>query len=237
MNHFDLANIRPLNNFILVKTQRENDEWVGNSGIKLKIDTSYEVEKHAATTGEVIAVPSELRYPNKSGMYPLDYDVDMDVKVGDKIFFGFLCTSAAKPGSYFEIETKEKGKEQYYFIPYSEVKSVERDGVPIPANGYVIVEPIEEASFDSEIIIQPFKDKESERRGIVRFLGAVVREYRLYIKDGLKDGDDLNVGDEVLFKDIEAIPMEYPLHAKFQGGDKTYYRMHRKDIYYRTNAV
>lgn len=235
MNQSDLAKIRPLNNFILVKTTRENDEWEGKSGIKLKIDTSFEVEKHAVTTGEIIAVPSEIKYkdPDPCAMYPLDYNVEGDIQVGDKIFFNYLCTSNPPPNSHFKVDDDE-----YFFIPYSEVKCVERKGVPIPANGYVIVEPLEEASFDSEIILQPFKKGDSERRGTVRFLGELVKQYRAFKSRNIgSDVDELKVGDVVLFKDIEAIPLEYSLHAVFQGEGKTFYKMHRKDIYHRVEAV
>lgn len=66
----------PLNNFTVYFADSFQDEVETKSGVKLYRDTSFNPENFAQTNGVVTAVP---RHNN----------IDMDVQVGDQVFFSY----------------------------------------------------------------------------------------------------------------------------------------------------
>jgi hypothetical protein len=50
------------------------------------------------------------------------------------------------------------------------------------------------------------------------------------VDEGISDdGVDIHPGDKVVLRKVSDIPLQYPLHAKIDGG-KTFWRVQRKNI-------
>lgn len=222
----EFSRLRVPQNNVIIRPDKGNDEITMPSGVKLYIDTSFEPEKHAGVVGEVMAVPERLRYQPDRGMTTLQYDVDMELKVGDKAFYHYLipenCMNSTK---YLEVEG-----EVYLIVPYDEIFLAERGEEVIMVNGWILAEPILEDTFKSDILILPEISTKvaSTKEATVAFVGKPVRRY-LHDKTMDETTSEVNPGDKIMYLPNSDIPLEYGLHASFRG-KKVFYRMQRKDI-------
>jgi len=205
---------RTLNNFVLIKLDKENDSIKTASGFTLYVDTSFEKEKHATVTGEVWGLPSRLEYTGKANK-GMGWRTDMEIQYGDRVIVYYLAIiNALTPSNqrYFM-----EGEDRYVFVPYSSIFTVIRDGEIIPVNGYVLIEPcgdpFQEAVIkrlrllNIELISHKDKSNTDVSFGIVRYLGKPNREY---VDAGMSDdGVDIAVGDKVVLRRISDIPLQY----------------------------
>ena len=221
-----LNSLRVSPNKVLIKPSPGNDEITLSNGKKLFLDISYEREIHAVTTGEVIKVPPRLIYNPKLAGGSVEFDVDMELDVGDKAFFHYLIQeNCLDKGKYVETEN-----DIYFFVPYDQIYCAERKKEVVMINGWLLIEPILEDAFTSDIILTPdtVKGQPKQTEGIVRYVGKAVRQY-LYQRDIVENDDEVNVGDKIMFLQDSDIPLQYELHANLEG-KKTFFRMQRKDI-------
>jgi len=224
----EFRKLRILNNKVLIKPRGGNDEIELSNGKTLFIDTSWEREKHAPTIGEVVKVPNRLIFDRKSTMRTTEFDVDMELKVGDQAIYHYLVPeNCMKRGEYVEVND-----DIYFVVNYDQIFCAKRGDEVIMVNGYILIEPVVEDAFESNILITPesLKDKNSPIEGIVRYIGSPVRNY-LYEKDlPPESANEPQVGDRVMFLEDSDIPLQYDLHANLEG-KKMFFRMQRKDIF------
>jgi len=218
--------LRILTNFVAIRPYEGNDEIEMPSGVKLYIDTTFEPQKHAGVVGEVMKVPEKLVFQPGKGMGTLQYDTDMELKVGDKAFYHYLvpenCIEASR---FLEVED-----EVYLLVPYDEIFLAERGEEVIMTNGWILAEPILENAFESSLIMRPESSTNipSPREATVAFVGQAVRKY-LHDKTINETESQVEPGDKIAYMPNSDIPLEYDLHASFRG-KKVFYRMQRKDI-------
>ena len=183
------------------------------------IDKSFEPEKHAQTSAEVLGVCSDLffSYDDIYGS-SLIYKTDNELRVGDIVYFHYLCTlRAKKDGVMFADE---------FYLRYDDIFCLKRDGELIMLNGWILVE----AEFKKPVSLFDIRTKEeSENQGTIRHIGSCNTGY--LEGEGKVDLDIFNVGDIVYFGSEDAIPIEYyNFNKTLDKGKNTFYRMQRPDI-------
>ena len=221
----ELKKIVPLGNMVLIKPERESDQIITESGIKLYIDPTFDEEKHAVRYGEVMAVPDVITY----GLFSrrsIDWETDMELKVGDMVFINPGATIQAENfGEYIFV-----GEKKHYFIRYDEIYLALRKKKMIMLNGFILIKPVKEKQVKPKKIILPdaIKKKVSEKYGIVKKVGTPNRGYYFGTKKVRgKDYEEVKEGDKIIFKKFNNIPLEYQMHS--QLGEE-YYRIQRKNI-------
>jgi len=209
-----------LPNRVLIRVKRESHDSITVGESNLYLDTSFEVEKHIMTRGEVVDF-GPLLY-KRGHPDSLSDDVDMEIEKGDEVIFHYnTIIVALKNQAYMEVDG-----EKLFIVRYDRLFAAIRDGEVIPLNGNVFVEP-EIKVYDEYLpgLFRPDITKEeiSCTRGVVRYKGCLVRQYAM---DVPADEDDVEVGDKVLFHRNDSIPLEYEMHRTLPF----MYRMTRKDI-------
>jgi hypothetical protein len=221
-------------NHVLIKLDKENDFIKLQNGTTLYIDTSFEPEKHATVTGEVIALPSRLIYTGKPNI-GMPWKTPMEVQKGDRVVVYYLSIlNALRKESYKAVV---EGDDKYVFIQYQNIYALVRENRIIPVNGYCLIEPVENPEWTrlkyrmSKIDLVPVKltDKSNTEvvYGKVKYCGTPIDEY----VDGYTDkGVNVSPGDIIVMRKISDLPLEYDLHAKIDGGKK-YWRVQRRKIF------
>ena len=154
----ELKKIVPLGNMVLIKPERESDQVITESGIKLYIDPTFDEEKHAVRYGEVMAVPDVITY----GLFSRrSIDWETDINPGATI-------QAENFGEYIFV-----GEKKHYFIRYDEIYLALRKKKMIMLNGFILIKPVKEKQVKPKKIILPdaIKKKVSEKYGIVKKSG------------------------------------------------------------------
>lgn len=126
-------NIKPLNNFVVLKIKQDPSKIQFKGGQQLFIDTSYAKEKHSAVICEVVKTPDNLVFgysneKNKHGGYipkpnSMDWETDIEVRPGDEViihYMGYVTAFGDEP-KYFEYEGEE-----YFFCPYNYIYLAKR---------------------------------------------------------------------------------------------------------------
>lgn len=215
-------------NTVMVKFDRDNDEVLFESGHKLHISTGWEPYKHAVTSGIVTHVPSRLIF-NRKDRNSVQFDVDMEVQVGDRVIFDFKAESSVR-----KIAEPINGS---YPLRYDDLYVVIRNGEIIPINGIVLVEACD--TTEEEDVKQAMKHlhlpdtvlkEKSEVMGYVRYIGTPCKGYLNAPVELTEIHDEVNIGDKVTFHPSYAIELQYSMH-QIIGKGKTIYRMRRKDIF------
>jgi hypothetical protein len=204
-------------NQVVIKASRHDHELILTDGNKLFLDNSYKKGHHMVRTGTVTHVPKHLHF-EYFDLLSMEYDTDMEVKVGDELIFHHLAIDFAKKDNYHLAP-------DHYPIRYDSIFVAIRNGQVIPVNGNVIVEPMVEAI--SPVFSQT---KTSVHHGVVKYLGTPVRGYFMTPDGTFTDkGIDINVGDHVVYSKADCVPLEFKLHQTLDKG-VILYRMRRKDI-------
>lgn len=204
-------------NWVYIKPDLTN-EIVLPSGHTLFLDTRFEEQGHAPTYGTVIQAPEALRFSRDASVESVQFDVPMEIQVGDKVIFHFNSLGIAQ----------EQGRvfEEGFMVRYDSLFVAIRGEQVIPLNGNIIVEP-ESAVIRSNLFIPAIAKKKAKQVGRVLYTGSEVKDYRFDV-----DAFDVpvEVNDRVLFIHYNAVPLQHfpELHGKLK---KTIlYRMQRKDI-------
>ena len=104
-----LDNFKPISNSVLVRIDDRHDE-ITYGTLTLKLDTSFEVGKHAANKGVVIKVLEKYIYSEKPLLNTGGWDTDIEVEEGDLVWFDYLAGIECN-----QVECKGK---LYYILPY-----------------------------------------------------------------------------------------------------------------------
>lgn len=208
-------------NWLCVRYDNSNEHF-DLAGEKMKLDISFEPEKHAQTKGTVIKVCDHLVFNQKnSNSHP--FDVDIEIKEGDTVIFHFLTIIQAKKDGKIFIEDGQ----MYVFMPYERVFCALRGEEVIPVNGYIFVRPDDEPLPKTNLVLPEISKKLSKNTGTVVHAGGKCRGYYGIHMAHLGEDPEVNIGDKVIFSELDAIPLEYEFHAIL---DRDLYRMQRKDV-------
>ena len=155
--------------------------------------------------------------------------------MGDKIIFYYLSVvNALKPqAKRYIIE----GEDKFIFIEYQYLYCIVRGDNIIPLNGYCLIEPCENPEITrtkERMKAIGLEYTEGEKRltnevtfGIVKYLGKPNREY---VDEAHSDkGVDVAVGDVVVIKKTNDIPLQYDLHQRVNDGVKLL-RVQRRNL-------
>ena len=165
-------------------------------------DTSWEADV-AQVSGDVYKVPQRLYYNKEDTNSSMPWLCDMEVEIGDTVWFPPLesrnATAFECDGKYFKlipyrdlIVAKRKSRPPHCGIP-GDIEDWNPIEQIICLNGYTLLEPV---YYVNKSPLSLSKQGECDKtRGIVRYLGFANREY---IAPQYVDFQNLEVGDEVL---------------------------------------
>lgn len=180
--------MRVLRDFLVVRVKEKYKETVTTeSGVKLFIDTTFRPEWHVTMEGECVITPDKLsdQYFEVKGISP-------DVKVGDKVYFNYLCVDEAN-----EIDVDG---EILYKVDYPAVFGYKRDGEINMIGSWVFVKPFKEDKGEKigSLILPEMMRKETHKdMGVVWKIGKPLKhELELSLKEG----------DKILFRQKAAFP-------------------------------
>src|SRR3990167_9922183 len=200
------SQIKPANNYVLVKASPSNDTLKLKSGASIYLDTSFEPRKHSITSGIVEAVPDKIIFDNEYWDQGIRYDTDIEVQPGDKVIFQYLVWGeAVKEKKYIQ-----HGSDFYLLVKYDMLFAAVRDEKIISLNGWLIVEPLpEEQSKTTFFIPENIESKKSMTKGVIRHAGLPNRAYLDFPYD--YDDPSHTIGDIILFSKDKARPLEYEM--------------------------
>ena len=225
---------KTLNGYVLIKLDKENDSIKLKNGVELYLDISFEPEKNATVTGTIWGMPSHLQYTGRPKDMP--WETPMEAKIGDKcIIFYLSVINALKPSEKRYII---EGDDRYILIQYQYLYCLIRDGKIIPINGYVLIEQIEDPSITSErerlsklnmeLVITEKRNSREVTYGRVKYVGTPNRQY--VDSEHTDEGVDVGVGDVVLIRRTNDIPLQYDLHQRVNEG-KPLLRVQRRNLF------
>jgi len=212
-----------LNNFVFIKLDPANTSIKLRNGFQLYVDNSFEPEKNATVTGEVMGLPSHLKYSGKPNL-DMPWDCDMEIRMHDKVIIYYLSVINAlrKENMRFVVE----GEDKYIFCPYNTIYAIVRGEQIIPTNGYVLIEPVEDPAITREkdrmkaigmeLVVLDRRISNQVTFGKVKYVG---KPNRAYPDEGQSDeGVDVAVGDVVVIRKTSDIPLQYSLHQQVNKG-------------------
>jgi len=238
-----LDNFKPISNSVLVRIDDRHDE-ITYGTLTLKLDTSFEVGKHAANKGVVIKVPEKFVYSKTPNINTSDWDTEIEVEEGDLVYFDYLAGIECN-----QIECKG---ELYYVLPYHTLYVAKRTYVwdciggingevllgkdgheyvweppgewyrTIPLNGYVLLEPVikEEGYKDFKF------EREKAKYAIVAYSGSCNKRYR---NKQYYDDPAIKAGEKVIYGKVSGLFLEQEEHSSFNG-DKRYRIIQRRHL-------
>lgn len=215
------------NNYVLVEIDSLfHDKILFKDGGEFHIDPTFDPEKHHNTSGIVHTVPDSLYFNLTDMEFSMEYDVPIELKEGDKVFFHYLQISHAISGNML---LTIKGK-LHVFVRYDSCFCALRGDDMIMLNGWMLLLPYGNAeTLESDIIetkIPKDRRKPHPLKGEIVQIGNPVNRY-LWNNHESDKNINVSLGDKVMFLPHSDIPLEYGLHQKL---DKVYYRVQRKDL-------
>jgi len=193
---------------VIIKPLKDNNH-VKVGGTSIFLDTSFQKEKHAITCGEVVSVTSQIDE---------SLHTDIEVQIGDIVFFHYLCViNAIRDDKYFI-----RDRQPYYPVNYESLYVAKRGDKVICLNGFMLVSPImkyEDQKIGNVWVPDSMLKEEALCRGMIAFMGNPLKGQKQLA----------SVGDAVLFRKYNQVPLQYGLHASFDG-DRKYYRMRMDNI-------
>ena len=230
MNVVDISDFKQVKagrNYVLAELDAIYNETIDAGGVELILDTSYEKERHSAVNAIVVSTPKDLYYSPEASDQSIEFDTEMELEMGDKIFFHYLAISnALEEGRVFN-----KNGKFYIFLKYDRIFCAERNGYVFGINGWLLINPIvvENEYEGSGLEIQEhLKNQESLQEGTIAYTSSPLMQYKFEKRYG-SELDTLNTGDNIVFSQDSDIPIEYELHQSIDS-KKRYFRLQRKDI-------
>lgn len=228
-------------NYVLVRPEEDlfDNVELGATGIKIKVDRTFETGLHATTSGIVEGVPSSLFFSKKPQdmRKSLRFGTILEVEKGDRVVFHHNAVKTAIAEGFVH--------DGCVLIKYDGLFVRIRNGEIHPLNGIVLVEPVEDniessvelvvdnytdKSKTGAIIIPTIYDPKNKKKSIVRYVGTPLTGYNSYFDyDGDDSGCDIKPGDVIYHTTHDCIPIQYSIHQSFDKG-KTLWRMRMYDV-------
>ena len=229
-----MENKRTYGSTVMIKLDPENLSIKLRNGFDLFVDTTFEPEKHITVTGTVYGLPSRLPY---SGIANRDmpWKTSQELNYGDKVICYYLaiCNALKPEARRYIIE----GDDRYVFISYEYIYCKYGEGFVTPINGYVLVEPANDPAIEAEkarmkaigmeLAVLETQSLTHVSYGKVKYLGVANQAYT--DPEYTDEGVDIAVGDIVVLKKVNDIPVQYNLHQKINNGELLW-RVQRKNI-------
>jgi hypothetical protein len=194
------------------------------SGTEIIVDPSFVKEQHAKTNGIVKAIPEALYFNPLDPMQSSEYLTNINVKVGDEVFFHYLQVNTAVN----ERKIIEEDGKFYIYINHDSLFCSIRDDEMIMHNGWMLLEPMDLAVDEKKTYIDRIprhRQSHDPLKGRIVHLGDQVEKY--IFGSETDAGIYVKKGDIVIFLPNSDIPLEYHMH---QSLDKKYYRVQRKEL-------
>ena len=196
------------------------------SGTEIIVDPTFSPQIHAQTSGIVKVVPESLYY-NKldRGFESVEYLTDINLEVGDKVFFHYLQIDIA----INQRRIIEEDGKFFIFIKHDSLFMSIRNEKIIMHNGWMLLEPVDKAVDKDSVVntkIPKSRQKHDPLKGRIAFLGDSVKEY-WWGNNETDEGINVNKGDTVIFLPHSDIPLEYDMHQSLK---EKYYRVQRKEL-------
>jgi co-chaperonin GroES (HSP10) len=243
--------MRMLNNNVAIEITHRNAEEKTKSGLVIVQDPKmfsvhsvqaaeqYNVSQHMDRWGIVAKVPDRLIFAKDNKHYGMDWETDMELKVGDLVWSDYYTLNCSVDTTIIKVEEK-----QYWIVTYDLLIVAKRkhdtgtwlnywyndskDGTVdsweevIPLNDYCLFEQVNEGLKSKFLELPKVINK---KFGIVKYNGKLTKRYNA---KGRFDNVELRRGDEVVFRlEFECL-LEDPQHRKFEDCDLRY--EHRYNI-------
>lgn len=187
-------------NWLVLKPTADVRTAIRETSSGFLIDTTWEKEKNAVVTAWVVAT-SEVRYQSPefmdnslldriNGEAPLEYDADMEVQVGDLVYFNYLSIQMALNNGRAIVD--EAG-DLYCLIRYDRLYAAARAGQWIPLNGYILAERL----------------RIEDDAAFITLATEALNEVKVYAASHIRED----------FWDKLQSPMPYQYHEFLQAGD------------------
>lgn len=182
-------------------------------------------------SGTIINMCQTLRYEEGTN-HTMLWDVDIELKTGDKVWYNPLCNIEAHPKSkqnpHGEARGFEEDGEYYMFVHYQDIFVAKRGDDIICPNGFILAEPVKDSKESKIILING--QKSFKNRCVIRHIGCPVKEYKFGKEFEGVAPDDMSIkpGDEVLITPNGGILLD-EARKEIDGG-KSFYRFRRQDI-------
>lgn len=212
-------------NTILVEMTYTTEGIKSKGGILMGFnrDLEYEDESdsHAANLAEIYAkvykCPQKL-YFKRGDNLSMQWDVDMELQVGDIVFFNGMESSNA-------VEILCEGT-TYKLIPYQDIYCAKRGTEVIMPNGYVLLEQV--FTENTSPLAVDKKGEVDKTKGIIRYVGCPPKAYQ---RKEYCDIKDLEVGDMVLLApNAPLFLLERTKALSTFDGDNLYWVVQRRRI-------
>jgi len=190
-------------------------------GFNRDVEYDDESDSHAANLAEIYATvykcPPKLYYKRGDSL-SMPWDCNMELQVGDTVFFNGMESSNA-------VEILCEGI-TYKLIPYQDIYCAKRGTEVIMLNGYVLLERV---FLENKSELAVSKQGEVDKtRGIVRYVGRPPKEYQ---RKEYCDIKDLEVGDMVLLApNAPLFLLERTTALSTFDGDNLYWVTQRRRI-------
>lgn len=223
---------KPINNRVLVKIDQRFTDIIriksGLDTVNLKISTIFEPEKHTITYGTVVAVPDKISFSVS------EWKTDLEVAVGDTVYFSWDAVAVAygKQGFIIEVDGDIYINVRYAQLTLKVDKILSQDLVML--NGYCLIEGLEEKDLpealrdkklqSDKILLSSTVKRKPSRFGRVLKVGSANRGY-----DNPTYSDDVPVeeGDIVCYPGFADVAVQYEMHADLIG-KKNLFKIQRR---------
>lgn len=228
----DLEQYRLAANYVLIKPNRKSNERISHGSTpddirKFFIDSSYEPERHATIVGQVVKTPERLIFTKQDFHSSMEWKTRMELQVGDVVIYNFLEVSKAfdpRTSRHFVIDGQV-----YILVRYDQIYVANRGSEVIVLNGFVLAEPFYETNEYRGKMFVFTQRRTSKKLALIRHIGSHVPEFLDEDKfDDPEVSTDL-VGKLVMVDRNRLVPLEYDLHASFEG-KKLFWRFQRSAI-------
>ncbi len=219
--------IKPNPDFEFVKIKPESEFSALTEEVEIKIGYTSETHaRHYGVSGTVLVLPEQLIFnrTRRQDKITMPFDVDMELEIGDKVFFDYLCQIRAVSDKLI-VETEEHG--MCFLCKYEEVYCYERNNEVSLINGWVWIERIEKEKEAAglELVLD---DKNKFIKGQARVIKAG-KAVRKYLEGGSEDPIEFFGGENIIYDPRMGHEMEYSMHRLLT--DKEVLSVRRKNIY------
>lgn len=241
--------IKPDPDYEFIELPPGSELEINNEPTKIWVGYTSETHgRHFGITGQVLCVPDKLVYNKKriekfkkqvGALWnfgdqitvaalmgaSMHIDTELEVEVGDKIWFSYLCQINAVVDKLL-IDTEEHGI--CFLAKYEDLYCREREGELELINGWVWIQRIERTRKTESGLELQFSDKNLYENGHAVIVKAA-KPLKGYMDGGSDYGLDINGGEQVIYNAAMGHPMEYSMHRKVT--EKEVLSIRRKHIY------
>lgn len=217
-----------LSNLVLVRVDNlleDGHVFKTESGLEIILaGGEYEETTRITRYGTVAKVPEHLWLRNKDNHNGMEWKTDMELEVGDLVYFGIM-SSANAIEVHISACDDPTSHITYFLLDYREILMRIRKGVIRPLNGFVLMKKIMEDTVKISGLVLDFVKQRNKNKGVITHVGEP-NEYYLGVGgiDDYAEDADVVVGDVVSLSIPAVTPLEDNTFAEM---DEYYYCQRR----------